>query len=282
MDVLHEDNWDYFEKRYRKFMEEFGFDGYKFDFTDAECVLRKFDEADQGSPLAGGFVPADYTGAWGRFATRFPFHELRAGWKFGGLPVVVRLQDKSHTWDDLSRIIPDMLAAGLVGCPFVCPDMIGGGCGGEGFATGKGLDSKLFVRFCQVQACMPMMQFSAAPWRLLGWKEFSICRKAAELHVSLAPKILELARHAAETGEPIVRPMEYVFPHQGLDKCLNQFMLGDDLLVAPSVRPDDHVTVLLPAGQWRDDLGSVHVGPCELNIDNVPLERIPRYVRVTV
>ncbi len=282
MDVLHEENWDYFEKRYRKFMEEFGFDGYKFDFTDAECVMRKFDEADQGSPLSGGFVPADYTGAWGRFATRFPFHELRAGWKFGGLPVVVRLQDKQHTWDDLRRIIPDMLAAGLVGCPYVCPDMIGGGCGGEGFATGKDFDVKLFVRFCQVQACMPMMQFSAAPWRLLDWKELSICRKAAELHVSLAPKILELARHAAETGEPIVRHMEYVFPHQEFDHGYQQFMLGDDLLVVPVVHEDDHATVGLPAGEWRDDLGAIHVGPALINIENVPLDRIPRFVRLTV
>ena len=282
MDMLDEGNWDFFENRYLKFMQEFGFDGFKFDFTDAECVLRKFDENDPGSPLTGGAVPADYADAWGRFAARFRFHEIRAGWKCGGLPVVVRLQDKGHNWDDLSRIIPDMLAAGMVGCPFVCPDMIGGGCGGEGFATGKGLDQKLFVRFCQVQALMPMMQFSAAPWRLLGKREFKACRKAAEIHVAFAPKILELARHAAETGEPIVRPMEYVFPHQGFDKCLDQFMLGDDLLVAPAIHSDDRVVAHLPAGQWRDDLGAVHAGPCDVGIYHVPIDRIPRYVRLTV
>ena len=282
LDILNEDNWGYFAKRYRSFMAEYGFDGYKFDFTDAECVLRRFNADDNGSPLSGGFLPCDYTDAWGRFATWFRFHELRAGWKLGGQPVVVRLHDKRHTWDDLRRIIPDMLAAGIQGCPYVCPDMIGGGCGGEGFATGKGLDTKLFVRSCQVQAFMPMMQFSAAPWRLLPRKEFVACQKAAKLHVDIAPTILELARHAAETGEPIVRQMEYVFPHQGFDHGYQQFMLGDDLIVAPVVHEDDHVSVGLPAGNWRDDLGKVHVGPALLNLENVPLDRIPRYSRLTV
>jgi alpha-glucosidase len=172
-----------------------------------------------------------------------------------------------------------MLAAGIQGCPFVCPDMIGGGCGGEGFATGRGLDRRLFVRSCQVQALMPMMQFSAAPWRLLGEEELNACREAANLHVAIAPRILTLARHAAETCEPIVRHMEYVFPHQGFDECLQQFMLGDDLLVAPVVHPDDHVSVRIPAGKWRDDLGEEHVGPCELELHDVPLNRIPRYSR---
>ncbi len=282
MDLYDETKWDFFERRYKDFLAEYGVDGFKFDFTDAECVLRKFVADDPGTPVPEGLDPADYTGAWGRFATRFPFHELRAGWKYGGLPIVVRLQDKSHTWEDLRLLIPDMLAAGIQGCPFVCPDMIGGGCGGEVFATGQGLDRRLFVRSCQVQALMPMMQFSAAPWRLLGEEELNACREAANLHVALAPRILTLARHAAETGEPIVRHMEYVFPRQGFDECLQQFMLGDDLLVAPVVHPDDHVSIRLPAGKWRDDLGENHVGPCELIIDNVPLDRIPRYVRLTV
>ena len=280
MDLFDESKRDFFEKRYKYFMEDYGFDGYKFDFTDAGCVIRKFDKDDPGSPLSGGLTPVDYTEAWGRFATRFPFHELRAGWKCGGQPLVIRLHDKGHSWEELQRIIPDMLAAGIVGCPFVCPDMIGGGCGGKGFADRKNIDQRLFVRFCQVQALMPMMQFSAAPWRLLDRRELAACRNAANLHVALAPRILDLARHAAETGEPIVRSMEYVFPHQGFDECLQQFMLGDDLLVAPVVNHNDHVDVRLPAGRWRDDLGTLHEGPAELHLNFVSLNRIPRFERL--
>lgn len=41
--------------------------------------------------------------------------------------LVMRLADKDHSWAALGRLIPDMLAAGLIGCPYICPDMVGGG-----------------------------------------------------------------------------------------------------------------------------------------------------------
>ena len=279
LDILNARARDVLEVRYKAFASSFGFDGYKFDFTDAECILRKPDRSVPGRPRLGDATPADYTGAWGRFAMRFPFHEMRAGWKFGGLPLVCRLQDKSHTWEDLRKVVPDVLAAGLLGCPFVCPDMVGGGCGGDGFATGKGLDRKLFLRSCAAQAMMPMMQFSAAPWRLLDDEGLAICRDLANLHCRLAPYIMELATHAARTGEPIVRTMSYVFPGAGLEDCRSQFMLGDRWLVAPVTTPDDAVTVRLPDGRWSDDLGVVHFGPKTLKLSAVPLLRLPRYRR---
>ena len=277
LDLFNTTTWDALENRYKAFMTEYGFDGYKFDFTDAECLRR---QVVKGEPIPEGRHPCDYTEAWGRFAERFPFHELRAGYRFGGRPLVVRLQDKYHSWEDLRLLIPDMIAAGLLGCPFVCPDMIGGGTAAGGFQTG--VDRKLFVRSAQVQALMPMMQFSVAPWRVLDGEALACCREAAELHVAESPRILRLADEAARTGEPIVRSLEYMFPHQGLDGCKTQFMLEDELLVAPVLSPDDSVAVRLPAGMWRDDLGVEHVGPCELKLENVPLNRLPRFSRRTL
>ena len=280
LNLLDERIWDAIERRYKDFSANLGFDGYKFDFTDAECILRKPNAAVPGAPNLAGRTPADYTGAWGRFALRFRFHEMRAGWKFGGFPLVCRLQDKSHTWADLRKVVPDVLAAGLLGCPYVCPDMVGGGCGGDGFATGRGLDQKLFIRSCEAQALMPMMQFSAAPWRLLGADGLAICRDMAVLHCRFAPYFMELAAYAARTGEPMVRSMEYVFPGAGLEDCRNQFMLGDRWLVAPVTTPDDAVVVRLPPGRWRDDQGDVHLGPKTLRLYAVSLARLPRFERM--
>lgn len=279
LDVLDARVRDLLEVRYKAFASSFGFDGYKFDFTDAECILRKPDGSDPGRPRLGDATPADYTGAWGRFAMRFPFHEMRAGWKFGGLPLVCRLQDKRHSWEDLRKLVPDVQAAGLLGCPFVCPDMVGGGCGGKTFAAGRGFDRELFIRSCAAQAMMPMMQFSAAPWRLLDAEGLAICRGFAELHINFASYILELADHAAKTGEPIVRTMEYEFPGFGAGDCRQQFMLGDRWLVAPVVEPGGHVDVRLPEGRWLDDLGELHVGPKKLRLEDVHLGRLPRFMR---
>ena len=131
-----------------------------------------------------------------------------------------------------------------------------------------------------MQSLLPMMQFSAAPWRHLSPEGVRLCRAFADLHVAFGPYIMETARHAAKTGEPIVRAMEYEFPHQGFNRPMQQFMLGDRWLVAPVTTPDDAKMVELPAGKWRDDLGEEHVGPKTLNLKDVPLDRLPRYERI--
>ena len=188
-----------------------------------------------------------------------------------------RLQDKAHSWDAVQQLVPDMLAAGILGYAYTCADMIGGGLVGDFESKKYTIDHKLFIRSCQVHALMPMMQFSLAPWRILTEEETAVCRAAAELHVAMGPYIVAQARHASKTGEPIVRLMEYSFPHQGFEEVRDQFMLGDEWLVAPVVTPDDRRVVRLPAGTWVDDLGETHVGPKSLDLADVPISRIPRY-----
>ena len=87
-------------------------------------------------------------------------------WKMGGQPLGERLSDKAHSWTDLRKLIPDMTLEGLMGYPFSCPDMIGGG-EFTSFLPGTTIDQELIVRSAQCQALMPMMQFSVAPWRVL-------------------------------------------------------------------------------------------------------------------
>ena len=108
-----------------------------------------------------------------------------------------------------------------------------------------------------MQSLLPMMQFSAAPWRHLSPEGVRLCRAFADLHIAFGPYIMETARHAAKTGEPIVRAMEYEFPHQGFNHPMQQFMLGDRWLVAPVITPDDAKVVELPAGKVRQALNLV-------------------------
>ena len=190
-----------------------------------------------------------------------------------------RLIDQHHSWKSLKAISGRMQAAGLLGSPYVVADMVGGGEANT-FRPGGFFSEKLFVRSAALQALHPMMQFSAAPWRYLSPEGVAACRRFADLHVEFGPYIMELARHASKTGEPILRSMEYEFPHQGFDRLMDQFMLGSDWLVAPVVSEDDSVLVELPAGKWRDDLGETHVGPKKIKLEKVPLTRLPRYRRL--
>ena len=81
-----------------------------------------------------------------------------------------------------------------------------------------------------------MMQFSVAPWRILDKEHLNAVLGAVELRESFKETILNLAKGAAKNGEPIVRSMEYVFPHKGYANIVDQFLLGDTILVAPYLK----------------------------------------------
>lgn len=272
-DLTYALGWDDYAQTLRRFAAEYGIDGFKWDAGDVGPMartLRFHDPAKRAVDWAHDYVRV--------CAELFPYNEYRVGFRTGGMPVMQRLPDVYHRWEAIRRVSGMVQAAGLLGSPYVVADMVGGG-EATTYRPGGYFSEKLFVRSCALAALHPMMQFSAAPWRYLSPGNVEICRAFANLHVEFAPYILDLARQAARTGEPIVRTMEYEFPHAGFAKPMTQFMLGPKWLVAPVTAEDDAVTVELPAGCWTDDLGTVHVGPKTLTLTHVPLGRLPRYAR---
>ena len=155
--------------------------------------------------------------------------------------------------------------------------MIGGG-EFQSFLDNKTIDQDLVVRSAQTHALAPMMQFSVAPWRVLDAAHLDAVKKAVALRMRFTPRILELAKASAASGEPILRHMAFVFPEGGYESIKDQFMMGDDLLVAPMVTKGTSRKVLIPNGRWRADDGSVIEGPAEKVID-VPLARLPYFER---
>ena len=273
MDLTRKDIRQKFTDELKAFAERFHFDGFKFDGGDPEYF--------RGNALFSEpwMTAADFGHAYNLVGEAFPYNEYRAGYNPGGLPLVIRHIDVGHSWEETRAVIPNLLTAGLLGCPYVFADMIGGGLGGS-YMPGSTFSHKLFVRSCELQALMPMMQFSAAPWRVLTPEECAICRRFAELHVAFGPYIMEQVHHASATGEPIMRSMEYEFPGCGYEKVDQQFMLGPRYLVAPVTEEDDSKTVYLPKGKWRDDLGKVWKGPKVLQLKDIPLDRLPYYEKI--
>ena len=251
--------------------QEFGIDGFKFDAGGP----RWFD-ADGLSGVASGVWPEDVSAAYGRFCASFAFNES-GGWRSGGQPVMARLCDKPHSWQGLASLVPCLCTAGLIGYPFVCPDMIGGGLLAT-FQDGRTLDQDLFVRSAQLHALSPVMQFSAAPWRVLDAAHLAAVKSAVGIRRKYSARLLALAHEAARTGEPIVRSLDYVLPGRGYADVRDQFFLGDDLMVAPQIAPGRRRTVLIPEGAWEDEDGQEYSGPRSVEID-VPLDRLPRFSR---
>jgi alpha-glucosidase len=255
---------------------DYGVDGFKLDGGHFQCY-----PASNRIVNAKGATSAQQNRAYAIYAEDYPMSEHRNVWGMAGRPVMVRLPDKGNTWPELRRLVPDMLAAGLLGYPFICPDMIGGGLWTAYLPGSKTpYDKELFIRSAQVHALCPMMQFSISPWRLMkddpdGQR---IIRNIVELRQRFAPKFVELARRAGETGEPMMRPMEYVYPRKGYAKIRDQFMMGEDLLVAPVLEKGAKSRrVVIPQGSWRGDDGEQYVGPTVVEV-SAPLERLPYFI----
>ena len=221
----------------------------------------------------------DHSEAYAKIGLDYPLNEFRACWKMGGHPLGQRLYDKDYSYKAMTELIPSMCQLGLLGHAFTCPDMIGGGLIGafkEVRKTGN-FDQELIVRATQVHALMPMMQFSVAPWRILDKKHLQMVKDATALHTKNADEFVRLAKEAAKTGEPIVRYMEYEFPHQGFEQVKDQFMIGKALLVAPVVAKETYKRkIMFPVGKWLGDDGSIVVGPKTVEVD-VPINRLPHY-----
>ena len=274
-DLTNPEAADYFISVLRQAQDTYGIDGFKFDAGDNNCYA---------STAISAYDPhatnVDHTSSWAKIGLAFPFNEYRACWQMGGQPLVQRLGDKDYSWAAVQQLIPQMCVAGLLGYAYACPDMIGGGQF-TAFLDIKDdeFDQALIVRSAQVHALMPMMQFSVAPWRILSKENLAIVQRMAQLHAAFGPYIMTYARRAAQTGEPIVRCMEYQFPHQGLEQVKDQFMLGDKYLVAPVVDNRLEREVRLPKGTWRDEQGKKYKGGRTYKID-VPLERLPYFEKI--
>lgn len=261
----------WFNKKLDKLVQMYNIDGFKFDAGD----LNFYPE---NSLSKENVTPNKQAEIYAHFGLQFPFNEYRACWKMAGQPLAQRLQDKNHSWEDLRALIPQIIVQGLSGYTFCCPDMIGGGMLGS-FENGATIDQDLIVRSAQCQALMPMMQFSVAPWRILDKTHLDAVKNAVRVRLKYTALILKLAKESGKTGEPIVKNMEFVFPEQGLERIVDQFMLGDDILVAPMLENKSVRNVILPKGEWKADDGKVYKGGKCYEI-KVPIDRIPVFNKI--
>ena len=285
LDFTHPNAVAWFDEQLDGLRRDFGVDGFKFDGGALTLYSSAVESAGEGVGPSKPFAhdaaasAAKQSALYGAFALKHKGSEYRNGFGFAGQPVVMRLHDKPHTWEALRRLVPDMLAAGFIGCPFICPDMVGGG-EWTTFIPGAPFSEELFVRSAQVQALCPMMQFSASPWRVLNEANQKIVRDAVALRQKFAPTFVALAKKAAKDGEPIMRNLEYAYPGRGYAGVSDQFLMGDDLLVAPVVEEGAASRkVVIPPGTWKGDDGAVVTGPTTVEVAT-PLARLPHFVRV--
>ncbi|MBE5039151.1 glycoside hydrolase family 31 protein [Ructibacterium gallinarum] len=275
LDLSNERACAWFREKLEGVMEKYGVDGFKFDSGGAYLYRREDQTAIEQEPCG-------HTRSFDRLCGQFGYNELRSVWDCGGRPIVCRLQDKVPSWEHeegIASLIPNMLLQGLLGYYYGCPDMIGGGNYAYFGEKGEEFDEELYLRWLEASVLCPMMQFSISPKRVLSEQGFETAWKVTQLHQEYAGKIIELAKQASVTGEPIMRYMEYEFPGEGLETVTDQFMLGSDLLVAPVLKKGAvSRKVRLPAGRWKYGK-QVFAGPAVVTAE-APLGTLPVFQKL--
>lgn len=276
LDISSEYGYDWILSKFKNLQEKYGVDGFKLDGGDGRYIKDNI-------VTAGNLTANGYSELWAKIGSKFPLNELRACCKCGGLPIVQRVADRHHVWNDthgICGLVAKGVTQSLVGYPYFCPDMVGGGLFSDFMGKGVSeIDTELFIRYCQAAALMPIMQFSFDYWRMLDPETVRICNNFARLHTEFGDYIYKYALNAAKTGVPIVRNMAYQFNE--LHGVRDQFMLGDDYLIAPVLEKGRRTQgVKLPTGKWKyvPD-GTVFEGGREVTVD-APLSVLPYFERL--
>ena len=266
---------DWYFNRLQLLQNETGFDSYKFDAGEVRNYYGdSFDSFDSHVQFEPSLLTTRYVETCFRFGRMI---EVRSGYRTQKLPIFVRMLDKTSDWSQdngLKTLITTALTMSLAGYNFILPDMIGGN------AYGGNPSEELYIRWVQANAFLPSMQFSIPPWAYKNNKTIEISRKYVDLHVAHSDEIIRLAKKSTIDGQPLIRPMWYAEPDDIRTYSIgDQYMLGDDIIVAPVLEQGQHERqVFLPTGDWVDSHGNKFYGPSVITF-KVPIEELLYFKR---
>ena len=119
---------DFFVKRHEELKRDFGITSFKFDAGETHWIP-------QGSLVNGKLyenpsqITNDYVNMLANSSLNDRRIEVRSVYRNQNQGVFVRMMDKDSSWgysNGLKTMIPSLLFQGILGYPYVLPDMIGG------------------------------------------------------------------------------------------------------------------------------------------------------------
>jgi alpha-glucosidase len=210
-----------------------------------------------------------------------PFVLTRASYAGGQRYSATWTGDNSSTWNHLRQTTPQLINLGLSGFAMAGADV-------GGFAGSPQPD--LLTKWLEIAAFHPidrdhtsMSTRPQEPWENGTTEDLNIRRHFIEERYKLMSYIYTTAEEMSRTGIPIMRPLFLEFPNASKDghpldlNTGNEFLLGPDLLIAPSPNPDmldDYQAVMPPVG-WYDYWTGERVGSTGLEAGRVGNDNVP-------
>lgn len=275
-------------------LDEMGVNGFKTDGGEhlwgRDVIFSDGSRGDEGLNL----YPNLYVGAYYRFARERRNGDAltfsRAGFTGAQAFPCHWAGDENSTWEAFRASLCAGLNAGLSGIPFWGWDIAG--------FSGEIPSAELYLRSAAMAAFCPIMQYHSefndhrtplrdrTPWNIAertGQPEvIDIYRHFVKTRMNLLPYITAEARHCAETGEPLMRPLFLNWPNDPQAwKISHQYCFGRQLLVAPILEPGVKTRRLyLPEGDWRDFWSDVKFSGQQWIEVPAPLKSIPVFQRL--
>ncbi|WP_372468117.1 TIM-barrel domain-containing protein [Microbacterium maritypicum] len=281
------------EKR-RYLVEEVGVDGFKTDGGEHAwgADLRYLDgsHGDESNNL----FPVAYAAAYGRLLTsagKAPVTFSRAGFTGSQAHGAFWAGDENSTWEAFRWSMFAGLSAAASGILYWGWDIAG--------FSGDIPDPELYVRAMSASVFVPIMQYHSefnhhrlpsrdrTPWNIAertgDHSVIAEVRALVHLRERLVPYLAEQARASIRTSRPLMRPLYFDHPADAqVWEYPLQWMLGDELLVAPVLEPGAvEWPVYLPPGDWVDVWTGESVPGGAVVTPRTPRDRIPVFARAS-
>ncbi|EAG8014942.1 TPA_asm: alpha-glucosidase [Listeria monocytogenes] len=207
-----------------------------------------------------------------------PFSLTRAGYAGVQRYSAVWTGDNRSHWEHLEMSLPMIMNLGLSGVAFTGADV-------GGFSSD--CTKEMLIRWTQAGAFLPYFRNHCVqdsiyqePWAF-GADAEKIVKQYIELRYAFLPYIYTEFQKTAESGLPLVRPLYMEFKDErDLIQVNDQFMLGENILVAPIVREGQAKRLVrLPKGLWFNYWTKEQFVGGDYIIADAPIDTMPIYIK---
>lgn len=246
----------------------------QFDYEGKKASLRRMKNL-YGLLMAG----ATQTAARKQLNGKRPFNLSRSG--FAGIQRFAALWTGDNTSSEEHMLLGVRMVnnLGISGVPFTGYDV-------GGFTSDA--STELFARWISIGAFSPFFRghsiinsHSAEPWTF-GERVLEISRNYIKLRYKLLPYIYSSFYEASINGLPVCRSLVINYPHEAKifhQDFQNQYLFGQNIMVAPAPGNQELSRVFLPEGLWYDLFTDKVFNGTEEIIVESPLEKLPLFVK---
>jgi alpha-glucosidase (family GH31 glycosyl hydrolase) len=291
-DFTSEEARQWWTDKRRYLVEDLGVDGFKTDGGEHAWGedLRYADGSRGGA--GNNLYPVLYSAAYHRLFSQVGREGVtfsRAGFTGSQSFPCHWAGDEDSTWDAYRAAIIAGVTAGACGLYFWGWDLAG--------FSGEIPSAELYLRAAGMACFCPIMQYHSefnghrtpsrdrTPWNIAERtgdpRVLPVFRRLAEVRHRLKPYLVAQAKRSIETNRPLMRALVFDHPDDQLVwEWPLQYMLGDDILVAPVVTPGaESWPTYLPSGQWLHLwTGEELTGPKVVEFP-APIDQVPVFIR---